>query len=268
MLKSGGPGSEAERLEEESDAAFERAAVAPDPNVKAIEFAEGLARAREAELAAAYTYLQRAVGVLAVSLPAMLVAGHRILNGDEWVRGSISSYYYTHMGNVFVGVLCALAVFFLSYNYRPIRSFEFDNLLSTFASAAAAGVAIFPTAGRAIAASTGERVVSALHLLCAGALFVLLGVFAMFRFTKTNPDGDMTPEKVMRNRVYRVCGTLIFGAIGLVIVTLAVKPPAAWHTLFWLETVCVEAFGVSWLVKGGFLGILADKEPESSTLRG
>jgi hypothetical protein len=30
------------------------------------------------------------------------------------------------------------------------------------------------------------------------------------------------------------------------------------HVLFWLESVMVVAFGVSWLVKGGFLGLLAD----------
>ena len=33
------------------------------------------------------------------------------------------------------------------------------------------------------------------------------------------------------------------------------------HAFFWLETICVVAFGISWLVKGGFLGILADKSP-------
>jgi hypothetical protein len=39
------------------------------------------------------------------------------------------------------------------------------------------------------------------------------------------------------------------------------KAPDSWHLFLWLETICVLAFGVSWLIKGGFLGILADKEP-------
>jgi hypothetical protein len=264
MIKGAGPGSESQRLAADSQACFERAEAADDPAVAAIEFAEGLSKAGDAELAAAYTYLQRAVGVIAVGLPATLVLGHRVLSGDGWLRGSISGYYYTHMGNVFVGSLCALAVFFLSYNYRPIRSFELDNVLSRFASVAAIGVAVFPTAGRAVAASGGERLVSTLHLLCAGALFGLLGVFAHFRFTKTGPSGVMTPEKRRRNRLYRVCGTLIFASIALVGVSNLVKPPSSWHALFWLETICVEAFGVSWLVKGGFLGLLVDKQPASS----
>ena len=260
VIKSGGPGSEAERQAAASAAAFERAQAAPDPAVAAAELAEGMARAGDAELAAAYTYLQRAVGVIAVSLPATLALGHLVLGGDEpGLRGSISAYYYTHMGNVFVGALCALAVFFLSYNYRPIRSFETDNLLSTAASLAAAGVALFPTADDAVFASTGERLVSTLHLGCAGVLFGLLGVFALFRFTMTG-SGAITPEKRRRNRLYRVCGTLIFASMALVVVSNIVKPPSSWHTLFWLETICVEAFGISWLVKGGFLGILVDKD--------
>jgi hypothetical protein len=260
IIKSGGPGSESERLAEESHEAFERAEDAPDPVTAAIEFAEGVARAGDAELAAAYTYLQRAVGVIAVALPATLAVGHLIIGGDDpGLRGSISAYYYTHMGNVFVGALCALAVFFLSYNYRPIRSFETDNVLSRFASLAAIGVAVFPTADDAVFADTGEKVVSTLHLVCAGALFGLLGVFALFRFTMTGDAAAITPEKRRRNRLYRICGVLIFASMALVLVSNVVKPPPSWHTLFWLETVCVVAFGVSWLVKGGFLGILADK---------
>lgn len=260
IIKSGGPGAESERLAEESEAAFERAGHAPDRATAAAEFAEGVARARDAELAAAYTYLQRAVGVIAVSLPMTLAVGHLVLGGEEpGLRGSISAYYYTHMGNVFVGALCALAVFFLSYNYRPIRSFGTDSVLSKCASLAAVGVAVFPTADDAVFASSGEKLVSTLHLVCAGALFGLLGVFASFRFTLTSPDGTVTPEKRRRNQLYRVCGTLIFACMALVLVSNVVKPPPSWHTLFWLETVCVEAFGISWLVKGGFLGILADE---------
>ena len=246
----------------QSDAAFTRASAATDPAVAALEFAEGLRSASDAELAVAYTYLQRVVGIIAVLLPPVLVLGQLLIE-DEGLRGSISAYYYSRMGNVFVGSLCALAVFFLSYNYRPVRSFELDSVLSRCASLAALGVALFPTASDAVAGTGGEKVVSTVHLVCAGALFGLLGVFAHFRFTKTGGSDPMTPEKRRRNGLYRICGTLIFIAIALVVLSNAVKPPDSWHSLFWLETVCVEAFGVSWLVKGGFLGILADRAPSA-----
>lgn len=197
IFKAGGPGSESKRLAAASTAAFERATQAETPLETFAAVAEAVDKAGDAKLAAAYTYLQRAVGVLAV----LLVVGHGLADG-QWLRESISSYYYTHMGNVFVGVLAALAVFFLSYNYRPLRDFELDSILSKCASLVAAGVAVFPTASAAVNESTGARWVSRLHLVCAGALFVLLGVFARFRFTKTG-SGPITPEKRRRNRVYR-----------------------------------------------------------------
>jgi hypothetical protein len=69
----------------------------------------------------------------------------------------------------------------------------------------------------------------------------------------------MSAQKRRRNRVYTVCGWIIVAAIVLVIVSNIVDPPSGWNTLYWLETVAVVAFGVSWLVKGEFLGILADR---------
>ncbi len=263
-ISAGGPGSMALKLEAESTAAFVEASQAEDPDVVAIKFAEGLEKAADAELAAAYTYLQRLIGLIAVLLPPTLIVGHALL-GDTGLHGSISAYYYTRMGNVFVGSLFALAVFFLSYHYKPLETFELDNWLSRLASAATVGVAILPTASNAVMAEGSAKVVSTIHLACAGALFVLLGVFAFFRFTLTGGSGTVTPAKLRRNRLYRVCGVLIFSSIALVVVSNIVHSPPEWHALLWLETVCVEAFGVSWLVKGGFLGILADEAaPEPS----
>jgi putative exporter of polyketide antibiotics len=37
-------------------------------------------------------------------------------------------------------------------------------------------------------------------------------------------------------------------------------PPESWHVFLLLETICVVVFGVSWLIEGGFVGILADKK--------
>lgn len=219
--------------------------------------------AGDSELAAAYKYLQRAVGLIAVLLPLVLAIGNFVFGGNE-LRGSISDYYYTPMGNVFVGSLCALAVFFLSYNYRPLPMFELDNILSTAASLAALGVAFFPTTDDGATSSQGEKVVAFVHLACAGVLFSLLAIFALFLFTRTRDKMSMTAEKKHRNVLYRTCGWIIVASILLVIVANIAKPPSSWHTLFWLETISVVAFGISWLVKSGFLGILADPTPTAS----
>jgi hypothetical protein len=50
--------------------------------------------------------------VLAVLLPPVAALGN-FASGGHHLKGSISAFYYTHMGNWFVGTLCALAVFFL-----------------------------------------------------------------------------------------------------------------------------------------------------------
>jgi phosphoglycerol transferase MdoB-like AlkP superfamily enzyme len=209
----------------------------------------------DSEFAVAYAYLQQVVGVIALTLPFVLIVGNRLLGGD--LEGSISAYYYTHMGSYFVGSLFALGVFFLSYQHRPLPGFEWDNRLANAATLMAVGVALFPTTSDAATASTGAKTVGVVHLVCAAALFTLLGVFSLVFFTKSH-DRQMTVRKRQRNLVYRACGSIIFVAIVSVIATEIVKPPSSWHTFLWLETVMVVAFGLSWLIKGGFLHLLAD----------
>src|SRR6266540_1880908 len=259
-----GQASEAGRLAQKSAEAFELAAeAAADPGFKETKLEEARELAGDSTLAAAYTHLQQIVGVIALLLPFVLVLGNRLLSGDE-LESSISAYYHTRMGDVFVGALCALAIFFLSYNYKPLPGFNLDNKLSTLAAITALGVAFFPTTSDASVASQSEQVVGRVHLACAALLFGLLAVFALFLFPKTG-GAPMTPAKQRRNVVYRTCGGIIIGAIVLVGVSNLVDPPDSWHAFFWLETICVVAFGVSWLVKGGFLGVLADHKPTAPT---
>ena len=103
-----------------------------------------------------------------------------------------------------------------------------------------------------------DAVVAVVHLVFAGTLFVLLAVFSLFLFTKSDETQRMTRAKRNRNRVYTTCGIVIVVALALIVVAEIAKPSRSWHTLFWLESVAVVSFGVSWLVKGEFLGVLAD----------
>src|SRR5919106_2984818 len=199
------PASEAGRLAQKSAAQFRAADATPNPSDKAHRLRVAQSLAGESALAAAYSHLQKAVGLIAISLPFMVAVGNLVLFRGEF-QGSISAYYHTHMGDYFVGSLFALAVFFLSYNYRPLPKYKIDNVLSTFASVAALGVAFFPTANDAVTASGGEKFVSTVHLVFAAILFGLLAVFSVFLFTMTGDDETVTPEKKHRNVVYRVCG--------------------------------------------------------------
>jgi hypothetical protein len=251
--------TEAGRLAKESAEAFQAAELAADPQKRAEALGKAQRLAADSELAAAYTHLQQIIGIIAVGLPFVVVIGNMGFNGIE-LKGSISAYYYTPMGGVFVGALCALAVFFLSYNYRPLPKFRLDNILSTLASAVTVGVALLPTTSDAATASGSEKLVAFLHLVCACALFVLLAVFSLFLFTQTSAE-TMTPEKARRNQVYRACGGVIVATIVLVMASNVADPPSSWHTLFWLESVGVVAFGVSWLVKGHAPPLWADRRP-------
>jgi hypothetical protein len=242
-----------ESLARASDAAFHAADATPNPEAKDELLHQAQALAAHSALADAYAYLQKAVGLIAVTLPFVVAIGNP-LTGGHGMEGSISAYYYTHMGNYFVGALFALGVFFMSYNYRPLPDYRIDNYLSNVASVMAVGVALFPTASDAGAASGGAKTVAVLHLVCAGVLFVLLAVFSLFLFTRTDAGAAVAPAKRRRNALYRACGVIIVAAL----VAVAAAEILKIHVLFWLESVMVVAFGISWLVKGGFLGLLAD----------
>jgi hypothetical protein len=252
------PLSEASRLAGKSTAAFEAAVEATTPAEQAAKLDIAKDAAGDSALAGAYIFLQKLVGGIAVALPFVVAIGNFALGGDGF-RGSISAYYYTPMGNVFVGALCALGVFFLSYQHKPLPGYELDNHLSYGASAAAIGVALFPTAEHQAEPWTGEWLVSTTHLLCACALFLLLAYFSLKLFTKTDKGVPMSDAKRKRNVVFKACGWTIVGSIVLVALSNIVNPPDSWKSLFWLETVGVVAFGISWLVKSGIFGILVDR---------
>jgi len=213
-------------------------------------------------LVISYLTLRRAVGVIGTALPFVLVAGKWLLEG--WgIQSSISAYYYTSMRDVFVGSLCAIGVFLLSYRgYEPV-----DDRAGNLACLFAVGVALCPTAP-STGVSAAQRLVGALHLTFASAFFLTLAYFCLVLFTKTNPARQMTERKKERNIVYMVCGYTILACIGLVLVDVAFFRDSAVQAMdpvFWLESAAVLAFGVSWLTKGE--AILADVVPSPHASR-
>ncbi|WP_433285533.1 DUF998 domain-containing protein [Pseudonocardia sp. CA-142604] len=201
-----------------------------------------------------YMSLRRSVGAIGVALPPVLAIGAAVLF-DVGLLSSVSAYYYTGMRGVLVGSLCAIGVFLLSYRFGKA-----DDLLGDVAGIAAIGLALFPTAPEG--GGTGwVQVVGVVHLVFAAVFFIALAIFSLFLFTRT--DGDMTPRKIVRNVVYRVCGWVIVACLVLAVLTDLFVGDAVkveYRPLFWLETVAVLAFGVSWLVKGEAL--LGDRPPE------
>jgi hypothetical protein len=138
-----------------------------------------------------------------------------------------------------VGVLVAFAVLFFSY-----RGYERkDDLAGDVAAFLAVCVAFFPCTGNAT-----EKVI---HYLAAVGFFLILAYFAICLFTKSG--GTPTPQKLRRNRVYKTSGVLILvfmALIGVYQLLLRNTPVASIKPVFWLESFCLWAFGVSWFVKG------------------
>lgn len=203
-------------------------------------------------LVLSYLSLRRAVGLIGIALPFVLALGEFLV--DDWgLRGSVSSYYYSSMGDVFVGSLCAIAVFLMSYRGYERRDDFAGNLACIFAL----GVALFPTTPEA-GATARQDMIGALHLFFAAGLLLTLAYFslALFRLTSANP----TPQKLQRNKVYTACGYTILACVALCAVVKLMPGNALllkFSPVFWFEAVAVVAFGVSWLTKGE--AILADK---------
>ena len=198
-------------------------------------------------LVLSYLSLRKAIGVLGMALPFVVSIGAKVIFSSG-LQESISAYYYTGMRNVFVGTLCAIGIFLFSYQGYERQDYIGGRLACFFA----VGIALFPTTP-APGASSLARFIGGLHLAFAAAFFLTLAYFSLCLFTKTGP-GRPTRRKLQRNRVYRLCGIVMVICILLVAIgkLLSVQQEFInqYHTVFWLESIAIFAFGFSWLTKG------------------
>jgi hypothetical protein len=206
-------------------------------------------------LVLSYLGLRKAIGLIGMTLPFVLAFG-KMLFESPGLQNSVSAYYYTVMRDIFVGSMCAMAMFFMSYRGYGRQ----DALAGKLACVFALGIALFPVApmGSEIAR---EKTVGAVHLLCAASFFLTLAYFSLVLFRKTSPAMAPTPRKLQRNAVYTACGYTILACLALVVVFHLLPQDTALRGLdpvFWLEALAIVAFGLSWLTKGE--AILKDEE--------
>ncbi|HWR32999.1 MAG TPA: hypothetical protein VN451_05720 [Chitinophagaceae bacterium] len=214
--------------------------------------------AKNQSLVISYLTLRKAVGILGMSLPFLLLSGYFFFEQDCTFPPSISHFYYTDLGNIFVGTLCAVSLFLFSYNGHD----KGDKVAAKIAGFFALLVALFPTDFDTFAEmkcsriTDGENPVSnILHYLSATILFSTFAFFSLVQFTKTGTPGKMAHAKKTRNGIYKTCGWIIVTSIaGIALVSflpeslyIKIKP---YKPTFILETIALLAFGFSWLIKG------------------
>ena len=186
-------------------------------------------------------HLRNAVGWIGILLPIILMHGEFIIYGGDYILDSISGYYHTGMRDVFVGALCAVALYLFFYTGYD----KWDNWAGNLAGFLALGVAWFPTTKEGPIDTIGI-----VHLIFAILFFLTLAGFSYFLFTK---EGD-TPKqrKIIRKRIYKVCAYVMVGCLAAILIYILFIQDNNSNSsfIFWAETFALIAFGVSWLTKG------------------
>ncbi len=211
----------------------------------------------------AYLLMRTMIGVLAVALPLVLGVGDLLLSATgPFSRGSLSAYYYSGARDLFVGTLCAVAVFLVTYK---VSEANLDNTLSLLAGVAAFGVALFPTRRpdplierlSPLQQRLGEMAVETVHYLSATVFIATLAVLCYFFGVRegARPRRAQAHRSPQFWRIYHwSCAAAI--AVSVIAVSLSALTAGPADALVIAEVLSVWAFGASWLMKGLELDIL------------
>ncbi len=211
------------------------------------------------DLLYSYYRIRKIIGILGIALPILVF----VFYGD--LLSSISHYYYTRSVVFFTSILFAFGLFLISYKgYELDKDTEIisDNVITHIGGIAVLLVIFFPTS--CIDSNNDEiytmclsedyplfghnsKITSTIHFICAGIFLFSMGYMSIFRFSKG--------EKQMNNKVYKICGYTIWISIGIILIEFIVQKFYAGfyltdYDVYFLETIAVFAFGISWLVKG------------------
>ena len=212
-----------------------------------------------------YLRIRNLVGILGVILPFLALFSAGIAeHANETCRQqwwwSISATYY--LSPALVGVLvpaCIVLISYIGYDWT-------DNLITTLAGLFGLGIVLFPCAVKWIEPGTAVgffqlpmEASHIIHTVCACLFFLCIALNSLLQFTKHG--AVMTEQKVLRNKIYRICG---FGMLGLMALFALMKLLGApgW-TVMIIEIFLLFLYGFAWLVKGEAFPFLNDK-PEQT----
>ena len=219
------------------------------------------ARRQNDELALSQLSLRKGLGLLGLALPAVFLTGSPGIP----LQRSLSAYYYVpHLRDLLVGVLSAIGAFLVFYRGYTTVPMAFQNLpawlnrhmtdtkLTTVAGLGALITAYLPTCE--VQESCTAPFIAGLHLAGSVTFLGTLAVLSIWAFTESDTDPtDWDATKRWSNRVYTTCGWTILAALIAAALVLGFHIQSLGpftQPIFWLESLAIWAFGISWLVKG------------------
>jgi hypothetical protein len=210
-----------------------------------------------------YWYLRNAIGWIGLIMPFWVKMGALLREGVV-SQTSISAYYYTCMRDVFVAALVLIGVLLACYRTDKLS----DNIVAFIAGLAAVGIGVFPMnpefpqvllaqypclQDKSCYIKAG---VLGYHFYFVAVFFALSFYMVFFRFS-ANTKLTPTPEKLIRNKIYKVCGAVMFVSFITIGYMSFTKNP----NIYWPEYFAVAAFAIAWLVKGQALVWDRDNKP-------
>lgn len=203
--------------------------------------------------------LRKYIGILGISLPAILIAGNALV-----IEPSISHYYYTDMSVVFTSVLFAFGLVLFAYKGYPLEGSEVfsDNFITNFAAICAIIVVVIPTAGseenQGVPNWHMSHTLDFIHLSSAGIFMFLMGYMAYIQFAKENrkitqaehplPE-DEIKQIERRVAIYKLCGIMVWVSIAFLLVVVLTDFQITFFDILLGETVALIFFGIAWLIK-------------------
>lgn len=212
--------------------------------------------------------MRKLVGTLGLILPLLLP----IAEGE--FLSSISHYYYKSLSSIFfIVILSSFGLFLISYKgYKIDKTTEkiSDDIITNIGGFAALIVVLIPTSCSGSTSSFIEAFcaiekwpllghngywLNIVHLVSAGIFILSMGWMSKYKFTRSDKDPNI--------RLYRICGNLVFAAVGLIVFfiileRLEVNFPLKDYYVYIFETMAVIPFGISWLVKGEVISDVKD----------
>lgn len=203
--------------------------------------AEQDAEALQAHITRTYHNLRYGIGITGLALPVLLWIGGAVIDHKP-LRSSMSAYYYTSMGDVFVGSLVAIGLFL--YLYKGFSTVE--NWALNVAGALAVGIAMIPTAREESTVLAAKDHLT-LHTTLAVAFFLVIAFVCIVCADDTLSLIRDTKIAERLRTVYRLLGIgMIVSPLLAVVVTLVLHSTSR---TFFLEAFAIWLFGAYWLVK-------------------